>query len=148
MKTTPAKRAFARRLRWDMTGAEKILWEALRGKKLGVKFRSQDPVYGYIADFRCAPLRLVIEVDGPIHELPEIKRRDRLRDYHLRQFGLTTIRFRNDEVEFALDSVIRRIQAEISSRQTQRRPRREIDLGEFVMVTGQATGSKGNPERH
>ena len=67
----------AKILRRNMTGAEKRLWEELRNNKLGVKFRRQTPfIFGehrYIADFCCYKLKLIIEIDGGIHDLDEIK---------------------------------------------------------------------------
>ncbi len=67
--------ARAKALRQQMTNAEKRVWEMLRGKKiLGLKFRSQHPMYFFIADFYCHQLKLVIEIDGGIHQQPENKR--------------------------------------------------------------------------
>lgn len=61
----------ARRLRQNMTRAERILWGELRNKQLGVKFRRQMPfvfgIYNYVADFYCSKLKLIIELDGGIH---------------------------------------------------------------------------------
>ncbi|HCG30677.1 MAG TPA: restriction endonuclease, partial [Chloroflexi bacterium] len=58
----------ARELRQSMTPAEEWLWEALRGGRLdGLKFRRQQVIGGYIADFYCDAAGLVIEVDGPVH---------------------------------------------------------------------------------
>ena len=60
----------ARELRREMTPAEKILWQELRGNKLGVHFRRQQIIAGFIVDFYCHKVGLVIEVDGDIHDLP------------------------------------------------------------------------------
>ena len=65
---------FAKSLRRDMTPCEKLLWERLRRKNIrGVKFRRQHPIEYYIADFYCHEARLVIEVDGPVHEREDQK---------------------------------------------------------------------------
>jgi len=61
----------AKELRRDMTPAEKILWGKLRGNKLGVHFRRQQIIAGFIVDFYCHKAALVIEVDGDIHDLQQ-----------------------------------------------------------------------------
>jgi cyclase len=66
-------------LRKNPTEEEKILWERLKAKKLGVKFRRQHPIWNYIADFYCHELKLVIEVDGSIHDVKEIRDNDAIR---------------------------------------------------------------------
>ena len=60
----------AKELRRDMTSAEKVLWNELRGNKLGVHFRRQQIIAGFIVDFYCHRAGLVIELDGDIHNLP------------------------------------------------------------------------------
>jgi very-short-patch-repair endonuclease len=69
-KHTPKEiKARARELRKVMTPAEKMLWQQLRGRGLnGLKFRRQHPLGNLIVDFYCAEHRLVIEVDGGIHD--------------------------------------------------------------------------------
>jgi very-short-patch-repair endonuclease len=85
----------ARRLRSDMAGTEGILWEMLRGRRFGnLKFRRQAPVAGFVVDFLCPDLRLVIELDGGIHDLRELE--DAARDERLRLAGYTVLRFRNN----------------------------------------------------
>jgi len=101
--------ARAEYLRERMTHAEKILWEELRGKKLKFKFRRQHPMAGYIADFYCHKLRLVIELDGEIHLKKEVHENDLEREKTIRNMGITVIRFRNDEVLNSLDCVLHRI---------------------------------------
>ena len=80
------------------TKAEELLWEHLRGKQLGVRFRRQHPVYDYIPDFACLSLNLLIEVDGDYHLAEEQQLSDRERDTYLQHFGFHIIRFSNDEV--------------------------------------------------
>jgi len=63
----------------NATHAETILWEYLRTKPFGLKFRRQHPYSIYIFDFYCHSLKRVIEVDGSIHNLPENKRNDEKR---------------------------------------------------------------------
>lgn len=88
----------ARRLRRDMTNAEKRLWSLLRNNRLGVKFRRQVPYDCYILDFYSVEARLVVEVDGDQHYTAEGKRKDKIRDADLRSDGLEVLRFLNDEV--------------------------------------------------
>jgi len=64
----PEKREFARNMRQNQTESERILWEEIRCKKLGFKFRRQCIITGWIVDFYCSELRLVIEVDGDYHK--------------------------------------------------------------------------------
>jgi very-short-patch-repair endonuclease len=86
-------------LRNDMTEAEETLWALLRGKKFdGRKFRRQHSIEDYIVDFYCASERLVIEVDGTVHDSPEAVANDSLRDETLKSWGFCILRFRNDEV--------------------------------------------------
>ena len=62
---------FARRLRRDMTDAEKVMWRLLRSRRLdGFKFRCQEPIARYIVDFVCFTPRLVVEIDGGQHNSP------------------------------------------------------------------------------
>ena len=96
MWQTPPRTRQSRRLRADMTGAEAILWSMLRNRQLdGLKFRRQAPVAGAIADFACHEIRLIIELDGGVHDLHEA--RDAMRDERLRVAGYTVMRFRNAE---------------------------------------------------
>jgi cyclase len=62
----------AEALRFRMTAAEELLWRYLKNSQLGEKFRRQHPLGIYIADFYCHKHKLVIELDGSIHQLPEI----------------------------------------------------------------------------
>jgi very-short-patch-repair endonuclease len=109
-KVTEEKLNRARELRHEMTSAEKILWQELRGNKLGVHFRRQQVIAGFIVDFYCHKAELVIEVDGDVHEEKSQKESDAIRDKALTELGLRTIRFRNEEVLIDLSKVIRQIQ--------------------------------------
>jgi very-short-patch-repair endonuclease len=89
----------AKRLRNNMTLAEKLLWGKLSDNKLNkFRFKAQHPIHNFIADFYCHPLKLVIELDGGIHELPENKEYDVNRGYAMREFGIEVVRFKNEEV--------------------------------------------------
>jgi len=104
------KRDCARKLRREATPAERILWECLRGKKLnGWKFRRQQPIDGFIADFYCPESGLVIELDGSVHA-NQIEA-DRERDDILKRRELHILRFPNWRVDRELQKVL----AEINS---------------------------------
>ncbi|MGK7389133.1 MAG: endonuclease domain-containing protein [Candidatus Cyclobacteriaceae bacterium M2_1C_046] len=101
----------AKELREKQTPEEQILWEKLSNKKLnGFKFRRQHPIASYIADFYCHKAKLVIELDGLIHETSENKNYDHGRDAELRAFGLKVLRFKNSEVTENMDNVLHEIE--------------------------------------
>ncbi|SRR5258706_2007253 len=104
-KVTKEKQQRARELRREMTPAEKILWEELRANKLGVHFRRQQVIAGFIVDFYCHKSALVVEVDGDIHDLQQDE--DAKREKALRELGLRIVRFRNDEVVRELSPMLR-----------------------------------------
>jgi len=91
---------YANRLRKEMTKAEACLWKyVLRASKMkGYPFRRQRPVLQYIADFMCKELMLIVEVDGSIHELEEVRKNDEQRQKALEEAGFTVLRFTNEEV--------------------------------------------------
>ena len=86
----------ARELRKNMTPQEKMLWDFLKQYKF--KFYRQRPIGGYIVDFYCRKLRLIIEVDGSQHNTSEAKEYDEIRTEYMNSLGLTVIRFTNNEV--------------------------------------------------
>jgi very-short-patch-repair endonuclease len=94
-----------------MTPAEKILWEVLRGRKLNnLKFQRQHSIGNYIADFYCAELRLVIELDGAVHLNKEQNEKDRLRDQNLKEMNFTVLRITNNEIEKNLQLALQKIE--------------------------------------
>jgi very-short-patch-repair endonuclease len=104
----PAVRRRAKELRWPMTSAEAALWERLRTKQLhGLKFRRQHPIDRFIVDFFCHAQRLVVEVDGDIHD--EQREYDEARTQWLSQRGYRVLRFGNDKVLRDIDRVLRQI---------------------------------------
>jgi len=111
-RVTKEKQQRAKELRRDMTPAEKILWQELRANKLGVHFRRQQVIAGFIIDFYCHKSALVVEVDGYIHDLQHEE--DARREKALRELGLRIVRFRNDEVVKDLSTVIEKIRKQIS----------------------------------
>ncbi len=106
--TTKEIEQAARVLRKSMTPAENILWEALRNCQiLGFKFRRQHPIGRFIVDFYCPQLKLVIEVDGGIHNNQQ--EYDQNRTEKLRQFDCYVLRFSNDQVICDLANVLKTI---------------------------------------
>jgi len=99
----------ARALRRAATPAERALWDLVRGQKLGVKFRRQQPLGPYIVDFFCEQAGLVVEVDGAAHfPRPD---RDRVRDAVLRAAGCRVLRVPNREVLEHSERVLERLVA-------------------------------------
>ena len=100
----------ARQLRKRQTKSEKLLWQALRNRKLdGLKFLRQHPIGHSIVDFYCHEKRLVIEVDGGIHQSLDIKERDRYRQELIENYGISFFRCTATEVESDLEGVLSRI---------------------------------------
>jgi len=98
----------AKELRKQATPAEKILWDQLRNRRLhGLKFRRQHPLGNFIVDFYCPTHRLVVEIDGTIHQYKEAE--DHARNELLEVKGYKVIRFWNNEVEENLDKVLEAI---------------------------------------
>jgi len=88
-----------------MTPAEGDLWQEIRGGKLGgLKFRRQQVIGGYIADFYCDSIGLVIELDGPIHD--EQIEYDQAREEAIELHGLRILRFSNDQVSTRMPDVL------------------------------------------
>jgi len=104
----PDKIALARRLRRKMTPTEALLWSSLRANKLGgFHFRRQVVIEGYVADFYCHAGRLLIEVDGGVHE--QQHGYDDLRDQVVRANGYRVLRIPAEDVLKHLDRVLERI---------------------------------------
>ena len=111
--------AKARDLRKRMTEAESLLWANLRDKKLGgFKFRRQHPIWIFIADFYCHEVKLVVELDGGIHQQNETKEHDMNRTEEMERFEIMVIRFNNEELIENRDEVLRKIQDVCEKRKT------------------------------
>jgi len=99
-----------RRLRKTQTKAEELLWECLRRNRLnGLKFRRQHPLGRYIADFYCPEERLVIELDGKVHDLKDQKEYDKMRKEIIEVHRIRILRIKNEEIERNIENVLRRI---------------------------------------
>jgi cyclase len=108
----------AEELRKNQTADEKLLWLHLKRNKLGVRFKRQHPIWMYIADFYCHELKLVIEVDGSIHNVKEVMENDMIRQEDIISFGIRVIRFTNKEIRADITSVIEKIQSIINELKT------------------------------
>ena len=95
----------ARLFRKLATPAEHFLWQHIKDKQISdLRIRRQFPIDRYIADFCCITKKLVIEIDGPIHETTQ--ERDKNRELILRYYGYTVIRFTNEQVLHNVQDVI------------------------------------------
>ncbi|WP_082642977.1 endonuclease domain-containing protein [Maribacter dokdonensis] len=95
---TPSVFRNAAKLRASMTETECILWNYLKTKPQGYKFRRQHPIAGYVLDFYCHKLKLSIEIDGGYHLKPEQIEKDIERTTYLKDIGISELRFTNDQV--------------------------------------------------
>jgi very-short-patch-repair endonuclease len=110
--TTPEIERRARRLRAQMTLAERKMWELLRKhRQAGYYFRRQHPISRFIVDFCCTRVKLCIEVDGGIHD--EQRERDAERTAWLESMGYRVVRFANEEILGTPHFVNRRIHEEL-----------------------------------
>ena len=99
----------AMELRQHMTPEERVIWNELRGNRLGVHFRRQQPLAPYIVDFYCHAAHLVVEIDGSPHR--EQQGYDRMRDDYLMRRGIQVLRLSNESVRDDLASAIATIRA-------------------------------------
>ena len=98
----------AREMRSKPTEAENTLWQQLRRHNLnGFKFRRQHNIERFIVDFYCAKAKLVIEVDGPIHQYKAEE--DAVRQEYLESHNLKVLRFSNEDILNNVDEVIKQI---------------------------------------
>jgi very-short-patch-repair endonuclease len=96
----------ARSLRRNLTLPEGLLWQVLRRRPAGFKFRRQHPIGRCVVDFYCAATRLVIEVDGEAHSMGDRPESDARRDAWLRGQGLRLLRFGAVDVMTDVESVV------------------------------------------
>lgn len=103
-------KTLARDLRKKQTDSEDILWEILRNRNFEwLKFRRQSPFGRYIADFYCSEAKLVIELDGKIHESQ--KEYDMIRDEIISKYGVTILRIKNEEIFNTFEWVLEKIRS-------------------------------------
>lgn len=117
----PYLKKYAKENRSNLTWSEAKLWSHLQKRKLlGYKFNRQKPLLNYIVDFYCHKLKLVIELDGPSHEEREAE--DKIRQVRLESYGLTFIRFFENDVLASdhwvvreIKKVVRKLEKQIAS---------------------------------
>ena len=101
---------YGRELRQDSTDAEKLLWAELRNRRLkGLKFRRQHPLDKFIVDFYCNEKKLVVELDGAVHDEKINKDYDEARTALLAGLNVFVLRFRNEEVINNMKEVLKKI---------------------------------------
>jgi len=122
------RRQMARALRQASTEAEAVLWQALRGRKLGAKFRRQQPAHGFILDFYCASARVVIELDGSAHDGPGQTAYDIERSQALVSLGLEVLRFENEQVLMNLEAVLMKVREAVATSPPMPRQARHVGL--------------------
>ncbi|MBZ9851707.1 DUF559 domain-containing protein [Mesorhizobium sp. CA14] len=106
----PVNRGNARKMRKQMTDAELKLWNEVRAHRLmGLSFRRQMPIAGYIVDFACPDKKLIVEIDGSQHARAEVSASDTARTAKLEALGWTILRFWNDDVIRDIDNVCQHI---------------------------------------
>ena len=93
-----------------MSLPEVLLWNKLRGKPMGMKFRNQHPIDSYVVDFYCATKRIAVEIDGIAHDMGDRPERDVKRDAKLRGLGVEVVRIPASDVlrdvEAAAESIV------------------------------------------
>ena len=107
----PKLREFARYLRNNSTLSEILLWKEIKNKALGVEFKRQVPILDYIVDFYCQELKLAVEVDGHIHDFRYVE--DKVRQEQIEQWGITFIRFSNEDIKTNMFSVVLSLESKI-----------------------------------
>ena len=118
---------YAHKLRANMTVAEKILWHHLSKSKLnGYRFKRQHPIKNYIADFYCHKAKLIIEIDGGIHDQEDQIIRDRERTAIIEALDCRVIRFRNSEVMNEIEHVLASIKTALPPATTAASPSGEV----------------------
>ena len=99
--------------RQNMPLAEDIVWEGVRMRRLGTKFRRQPSILNFIVDFYCAEVGLIVEIDGATHSTPEEVNYDQYRQRKLEAIGYTVIRFTNAEVIQTQDVVLDAVRTKV-----------------------------------
>ncbi len=97
-----------RELRAKSTPEEVLVWERIRNKKLGTRFKRQESIGHFIIDFYCPKSKLAIEIDGVQHQ--NNLEYDQERTWFLNSLGIKVLRFGNDEVNQDVDVVVKRIE--------------------------------------
>ena len=107
-----SRKALRQALRNTPTSAEAYLWKLLRRSRIAAcKFRRQHGIGPYVVDFYAPEVRLAIELDGDVHDLPERQKADRRRQRYIEGHDIRVLRIRNDELFEHTTRVLDRIEA-------------------------------------
>ncbi len=107
-----------RTLRKGMTFCEKIMWKYLRKRQFGIRFLRQYSIDAYVIDFYSPEIKLAIELDGEVHNLPEQREYDKHRQKYIESFGITFVRITNDEFMGNPDKAFKKIENKIKEIKT------------------------------
>jgi very-short-patch-repair endonuclease len=111
IRYNPKLKEYARELRNNSTQSEIKLWKYLKGKQMmGYDFHRQKPIDNYILDFFCYELMLGIEIDGYTHQFEEVFIRDMKKDRKMSELGIQILRFKDEEVLYGIENVLRVIE--------------------------------------
>jgi MurNAc alpha-1-phosphate uridylyltransferase len=141
----------AEELRKFTTHEEEIVWGYLKGNQLGVKFRRQHPVLFYIADFYCHTLKLVIEIDGSVHNKKDVKITDAIRQKKIEDLGIKVIRFTNQQVKNSPENILEKIIEKITELKTSKEQSSHSGAGgrhAIIFSAGLGTRFKPWTDRH
>ena len=99
-RINPEKLELARQFRKNPTESEDVVWQMLRNRQIkNLKWRRQQVIDGFIADFYCAELNVVLEIDGPIHDNEEVKEYDEYRTSVFASKGIKIFRLKNEDCD-------------------------------------------------
>lgn len=136
----------AEELRKFCTWEEEVIWGYLSGNKLGLKFRRQHPLLFYVADFYCHQLKLVIEIDGGIHNKEDVKINDKLRQKEIEGLGITVMRFTNSQVKNHIEKVVEDIRKKIEELKSFRDQSSPLGAGGLkAMIFSAGLGTRFKP---
>jgi very-short-patch-repair endonuclease/dTDP-glucose pyrophosphorylase len=135
----------AEELRKFPTHEEDIVWGYLSKNKLGLKFRRQHPIWNYIADFYCHSLKLVVEIDGGIHNREDVKTNDVIRQADIESLGIHIIRFTNQEVRHNMQSLINSLLDKMNELKNSELQSPPLGAGGHAMIFAAGLGTRFKP---
>ncbi len=127
----PYLKKIARELRSNSTLSEILLWEQIKGRRLGYQFHRQVPMDKYIVDFYCHEIMLAIEIDGFSHYNEDVLRIDQERQIKLEKFGIKFLRFDDSDVKDSMENVLLSIEYYINQLE---HPPKPPSRGENAMI--------------
>jgi len=124
-----------------MTDAERVLWSRLRAGRTGAKWRRQQPIGPYIADFVCQQARLIVEADGGQHSPPV----DQARTAFLERAGYRVLRFWNNEILSNFDGVLIRIGQVVADAPSPTPAKQQAAKPSYPLPQGERSGANSSP---